>query len=264
MPTPRPEMLEIDCAVEKPGAKISRSISSFDMITSGTTRPFSIALARTRSRSIPRPSSAMRIRMRPDLCSADSVSVPSGDLPAARRSSAGSIPWSTALRIRCVSGSPSRSITVLSSSVLSPETSSRTCFPVLAVNSRKMRGTRLKTEPIGWARIAIADSWMSRVNPSSSASSSVAARPSPASRCAIIAWAMTSSPTASINLSSLPSSIRIDWPMAGGAGGGAADGAGAVWADAGGAAATGGCAAGLAIGVAAAFGAGAAAIGGAA
>lgn len=38
--------------------------------------------------------------VRPERCSAESVSVPSADLPAARRSSAGSTPWSTALRIR--------------------------------------------------------------------------------------------------------------------------------------------------------------------
>jgi hypothetical protein len=58
--------------------------------------------------------------------------------------------------MRWVSGSPSRSITVLSSSVASPEVCSVTCLPVLAASSRKMRGTRLNTLPIGWARIDMA------------------------------------------------------------------------------------------------------------
>lgn len=163
MPTPRPEMLETTAAVEKPGAKIRLSISSSDSCASGAMMPRSIALALTRARSMPRPSSATVMTMRPDWCAADRVTTPSPSLPAALRSAGVSRPWSTALRIRWVSGSPMRSTTVLSTSVISPSTSKRTRLPVSTSSSRMMRGTRLKTVFIGWARIAIVESCSSRV-----------------------------------------------------------------------------------------------------
>jgi len=85
-------------------------------------------------------------------------------LPAARRTAALSIPWSTALRIMCVSGSPIFSITPLSISVVSPVVSSLMSLPVSADRSRSIRGTRLNAWRIGCARSDITVSWISRVS----------------------------------------------------------------------------------------------------
>jgi hypothetical protein len=50
-------MSDTAAAVEKPGAKIRLSISSSDSWASAAIRPFSTALALTRTRSSPLPSS---------------------------------------------------------------------------------------------------------------------------------------------------------------------------------------------------------------
>ena len=128
----------------------------------------------------------MRIRMRPDRCVLPKASAclrRSCPRQCVRRP--GSMPWSTALRIRCVSGSPSRSITVLSSSVLSPDTSSRTCLPVDDASSRRMRGTRTehRSDRLRADRHGGYPECRG-VSPSITASSSVTAIPAPESRCA--------------------------------------------------------------------------------
>ena len=62
-----------------------------------------------------------------------------------------------------VSGSLSRSMIVLSTSVVSPTISSRTFLPVLADSSRTSRGMRWNTDFTGWARIDMTLSLSSRV-----------------------------------------------------------------------------------------------------
>ena len=64
----------------------------------------------------------------PERWKAFSVITPSSGLPAASRTSGASMPWSAALRIRCVNGSPSNSSMLLSISVSSPCISRRICF----------------------------------------------------------------------------------------------------------------------------------------
>ena len=65
------------------------------------------------------------------------------------------MPWSTALRTRCVSGSRIASITVLSSSVSEPSIATLTCLPHLAARSRTTRGSLPHTLPIGCMRVFI-------------------------------------------------------------------------------------------------------------
>ena len=57
MPTPRPEMLEIACAVEKPGMNSRLSISPSVSWASAAISSFLIAISRTRWRLMPAPSS---------------------------------------------------------------------------------------------------------------------------------------------------------------------------------------------------------------
>jgi hypothetical protein len=70
---------------------------------------------------------------------------PERSLPAALRTSGGSIPWSMEFLIRWSRGSPRASITVLSISVSSPENVSSTSFPFCFARSRTMRGNRWNT-----------------------------------------------------------------------------------------------------------------------
>ena len=63
------------------------------------------------------------------------------------------MPWSTALRTMCVSGSRMASMIVLSSSVSWPSMSSRTCLPQATARSRTTRGNLLQTLPIGCIRV---------------------------------------------------------------------------------------------------------------
>ncbi len=91
MPTPRPETSVTCSAVEKPGAKISMPTSSSDMF-SFTAIPCESAFARMRSRFRPAPSSITSMQILPPWCSADSVRLPTSDLPAARRFSGDSMP----------------------------------------------------------------------------------------------------------------------------------------------------------------------------
>ena len=128
MPTPRPDTSVTLAAVEKPGAKI-RSRISRSVIRARTSSGwmfFSIALARILLTSMPRPSSLIWMTTWPFSWLAFSDRVPSARLPAAMRSSGDSMPWSTALRTQCVSGSLIASTTLLSSSVSSPSSTSAT------------------------------------------------------------------------------------------------------------------------------------------
>ena len=164
MPTPRPDRLDTVPAVEKPGRKSRLSISGSESSASPETSPFSTALARMRSRSSPAPSSPISMKTLPERCAAERRIVPTGSLPLARRVSGFSSPWSTALRTMWVSGSASRSITVLSTSVLSPRVTSLAFLPVASEASRTMRDMRWKSGFTGWARIAMTPSWMSRAS----------------------------------------------------------------------------------------------------
>ena len=65
------------------------------------------------------------------------------------------MPWSTALRIRCTSGSPSSSITALSTRVSSPCSTSSTRLPCWCARSRTRRGKRSKTWRIGSIRTSM-------------------------------------------------------------------------------------------------------------
>ncbi len=117
--------------------------------------PFSTALARRTLASIPLPSSLMINRMWSPSCSAESTTRPVRGLPAASRSSGISIPWSTALRTRCTSGSARASTRFLSRSVSSPTSSRLISFFRLRARSRTRRGKRPKTFLIGCMRVFI-------------------------------------------------------------------------------------------------------------
>ena len=94
MPTPRPDRLLTAWAVEKPGSKISVEISWSVRAVPGSTRPRSIALARTAS---------CRCRRRRRYLDDDAARVVEGvqaqgplrGLPRAPRCSADSMPWSS-------------------------------------------------------------------------------------------------------------------------------------------------------------------------
>ncbi|GIV00944.1 MAG: hypothetical protein KatS3mg014_2559 [Actinomycetota bacterium] len=165
MPTPRPETFVTRSAVEKPGRKmrsrISRSLRR--VAWSGPTKPRSSALANTRSGSIPAPSSVISMFTWPPSWNARTSRRPSAGFPAASRASGASIPWSTALRTRCVSGSLIASMIERSSSVSSPSISIRTRFPHATARSRTTRGNLLQTLPIGCIRVFITPSWSSVV-----------------------------------------------------------------------------------------------------
>ena len=80
-------------------------------------------------------------------------------LPAATRSAGPSRPWSSELRIRCTSGSPSASTTVRSSSVSLPTSSSSTCLPSFVERSRTRRGKRRNTASTGIIRTCMTIAW---------------------------------------------------------------------------------------------------------
>ena len=211
MPTPRPDTSLTASAVEKPGAKISAQTSASSRL-SGACRPRSRALASSRWRDRPRPSSRTSMTIEPPWCDAASVSRPVSGLPAARRSAGVSMPWSMLLRTRCISGSVIFSIMPLSSSVASPCVTSSSCLPILAASSRSMRGKRLKTTDTGIMRMAIAASCSARVWRCSSASAadscSWAAGCSVAQPCASIDSAVISSPTRLMSSSTLSTGTR--------------------------------------------------------
>ena len=131
MPTPRPDTSVTCRAVEKPGSRIKSSSSRGDIRSSSGSvlSRMASALARTAWGSMPRPSSRISMRTWPSSCAAVSVIWPDGGLPLATRSSGVSMPWSTLLRTRWVSGSESCSRIVLSSSTSRPTIVTSTCLP---------------------------------------------------------------------------------------------------------------------------------------
>ena len=92
---------------------------------------------------MPAPSSATSTTTWPLSWRARRVRTPSAGLPAALRASGASMPWSTELRTRWVSGSLTASSRVLSSSVSRPSISRRTVLPQLhaevADDARQLR-----------------------------------------------------------------------------------------------------------------------------
>jgi len=147
--------------VEKPGSKIRLKASTSVRTLFGLIIPRSIALALTASTSIPPPSSPITITiMLPSLVAFKST-IPSSGLPAARRSSADSIPWSIELRTECIIGSKRSSITDLSSSVSSPSITRLIFLLSVFERSRTRRGNRLNIWLIGTIRIRMTPSWSS-------------------------------------------------------------------------------------------------------
>ncbi|SUY72559.1 Uncharacterised protein [Comamonas terrigena] len=175
--------------------------------------PRSRALRRIFSRFMPRPSSRTSMTMEPPWWEAARVSVPASDLPAAMRCSGISMPWSSELRTRWVSGSVIFSTRPLSSSVASPCNTRSNFLPILLARSRSMRGKRLKTVDMGIMRIDITHSCRSRVLRSRSArpasSCWLAAGSSVRLFCASMAWVITSSPARLISWSTLPRATRM-------------------------------------------------------
>ncbi len=137
--------------------------------------------------------------------------MPLAGLPAAVRTSADSMPWSMALRTRCISGSPIFSTTVLSSSASSPSTIRPMSLPSSRATSCTTRWKRLKVAPIFTMRSSSAASRTSSTSPDKTEVHS-------SSSALWICWpimlarapAMISSPTRSISLSSLSESMRIE------------------------------------------------------
>ena len=120
----------------------------------------SMALARIFSRFNPPPSSETWITMLPESWKAFSETFPHAGLPRARRSSTGSMPWSSELRTRCISGSPIFSTTLLSSSVSAPVMISSISLPRSLETSRTTRLKRVKVSPICTMRSCSAESRM--------------------------------------------------------------------------------------------------------
>ena len=92
--------------------------------------PASTARRRTDSRSMPRPSSETEMRTWSRSRRASISDAARRRLAGARGARSGdSMPWSTALRIRCTSGSASRSRIARSSSSSAPRSSTSTVLP---------------------------------------------------------------------------------------------------------------------------------------
>ena len=108
---------------------------------------------------MPRPSSATSTMMRPSAWRAVTRIWPRSGLPAAIRSAAGSIPWSSALRTRWAIGSPISSSSERSSSVSRPSRTRSTSLPSCAERSRTSRGKRLKIVSIGIIRSCVTPAW---------------------------------------------------------------------------------------------------------
>jgi hypothetical protein len=112
MPTPRPDTPVTFEAVEKPGSKMKRMISSSLICPSvcSVAMPLASAFALILSMFRPRPSSEISMVICPASCEAATRISPNSGLPAAMRSSGVSMPWSAQLRMRWVSGSRSTSM----------------------------------------------------------------------------------------------------------------------------------------------------------
>ncbi len=151
---------------------------------------------------MPRPSSDRVITTSAPACRAARRSWPSAGLPAAARSSGVSSPWSAALRIRWIRGSANRSITVLSSSVVSPWVDSSITLPVSRPRSWIRRRKRPNRFEIGTIRTTIMVSRSSEASRSTSSETARRFRSALAeASCLSRDCTMTSSPTRSISSS---------------------------------------------------------------
>ncbi len=152
MPTPRPLARSDSSLVENPGAQISDNNVAASVAPGGTASPTARARSTTASGSIPPPSSATSMQTMSPAVAAESTIVPSGRFPALMRSSTVSMPWLTAFRTRCSTGSIIRSMRNLSISVVCPRSSMRTRLPVSRARSRTTNGIRRKISPTGTSR----------------------------------------------------------------------------------------------------------------
>ena len=107
---------------------------------SGAASFFSRIFSLTAFSSIPRPSSDIEILRSPAECHARMSILPTGGFPAATRSSGVSIPWSQALRTKCISGDSSFSRTSLSTGVFEPSISKSILLPKDFAMSRTILG----------------------------------------------------------------------------------------------------------------------------
>ena len=118
------------------------------------------------------------------------------------------MPWSTALRIRCVSGSRMLSTRLRSSSVSAPSTTNCTSLPHARARSRTVRGNLLKTCSIGCIRVLTAASCRAFVTALTRWATACTAG---SSESMLRSWlrASTSSPTRSRIEARSPTSTRI-------------------------------------------------------
>ena len=124
---------------------------------SGVRSPFSTALARSFSGSMPPPSSRISMATASPSWRAESSTWPIGFLPAASRTDGRSMPWSMALRTRCTSGSASASTRLRSSSVSAPSSVNSTCLSSWRATSRAIFGKRWNTRLTGCMRVRITE-----------------------------------------------------------------------------------------------------------
>ncbi len=136
-------MSETTSAVDRPGwnTKAATSSGGRSSARSESTMPASTARARRASRSMPPPSSLTVMWIRSFSRRASTTMRPISGLPAASRTSGASMPWSTALRKRCTSGSLSRSRIERSSSISALWIATSTRFPTRWAISRAIRGS---------------------------------------------------------------------------------------------------------------------------
>src|SRR5256886_1751530 len=153
IPTPRPETLVTASAVENPGRASTRSSWSSDSASAcASTTPSRRARSRILARSMPRPSSETVMATLARSRTAASTISPSGGLPWRRRSAGASMPWSTALRSRWSSGSPSSSRMARSSSISLPSTRDA---PRLAHRALDLGRRRRRVEPEAEAAVEV-------------------------------------------------------------------------------------------------------------
>ena len=153
MPTPRPDSWVTWLAVEKPAWKMNCCTSWSGSGVFSAISPRSMALRRTASVSMPLPSSARVITTSPPSRESSRLTWPLSSLPAPRRCSGSSMPWSTALRSICSSGATTRSIRVRSSSPSGLITSKATRLPTSPDTCRTMRRRRGTRRENGTMRV---------------------------------------------------------------------------------------------------------------
>ena len=155
-PTPRPEIVLTLPAVVKLGRNTNCSAegSSSAPMRSCVPMPSATARSRTFAASMPRPSSRTVMVTLAASRRAETRISPVSGFPALRRCSGVSMPWSTALRIRWVSGSRTASINCRSSSIAPPSATNVTFFPSFALRSSTSRPRLANSRSHGCVRMA--------------------------------------------------------------------------------------------------------------